>query len=150
MRGKRTLCCHDKLFFSAQHPICPHRKRPLFISYIFLSTERVNDLFEISSLSIKESIHHSLRNAQMTRISKISLPFSIFNIDDSEKPILTSLIILIYSPLHTDEVVRMRIFIFCRVSTILCTISDFFETCRHISHSRRYFVIRKSRSECIW
>lgn len=148
--SNRALGCHDKLFSSREHTIGPRMKRSLFVSYVFLTTECMDDLFEISSLSVKKSIHYSIWNSQMTRISKISLPFSIFDIDNSEKPVFFSYKILVYSPLHTDEVVCMRIFIFCRESTILGTISDFFETCRHISHSRRYFVIRKSRSECIW
>jgi hypothetical protein len=67
----------------------------------------VDYLFEISTSSVKESYYYFLGHFEMTRVSIVSLPFSILDIDDSDEPVVLSLHIPIYSSLHPDEVVSI-------------------------------------------
>jgi hypothetical protein len=64
----------------------------------------MHDLLEVEMTSIEEAFYNTRRYPEMSRVSPIPSAISIFDIDDSYIPILLSLRILIYSPLHTDEI----------------------------------------------
>lgn len=93
------------------------------------------DLFEVSILTIEEMFYDLLWKLEMTRVSIVSLPFLILDVDHSYKPVFTSYAILIDSPFHPDKVVSIWYFISTLYSSIFCSISQFFESHRHIWNS---------------
>ena len=106
----------------------------------------MHNFFKIPSSSIEKTFYHSFRNLKMTRVSIVSLSSSIFDIDDSDEPIVFSEKICIYSSFHSDIIVSMRTFTTNIHRTIPCTSPEFCEGRRHIGDSRTYRVIRECRS----
>jgi hypothetical protein len=86
-------------------------------------------------LSIEELLYYDLWHFEMTRVAEVSLPFLVFDIDDSYEPIVLSLEVLIYSPLHTHEVLCRGIFTTSRYSTVSSSCTDLFESRRLIRYS---------------
>jgi hypothetical protein len=92
----------------------------------------MNHFFEISFLSIKESLNHPLRQTKVAGISKITNSILIFYIDDASKPIFFTFKISIDSSFHPDKVVCFRLFSTRKNGSILGSCSYLFESCRHI------------------
>lgn len=90
MRNKCALRREDELFLTSQESITPHGTTPLLISNIFFSREFEHDLFQIEMTTIEEEIYDCGRNFEMSRISPIPLAIPIFDIDNSQIPILFS------------------------------------------------------------
>lgn len=134
MRDDSTLRREDKLLLACEKSITPYCSTSLLVSDIFLSCYLMHHLFEIESSSIEEEFHDSRRDSEMSRISPISFSTFILDIYDSEIPILFSFIVFVYSPLHTDKVVCIWFFSSRVYCSILCSRSEFLESCRHIRY----------------
>jgi hypothetical protein len=101
----------------------------------------VDDLLEIPTTTIEKSVYDPLWNLEMTRVSVVTLPFSILDIDDPYEPIILSLHISIYTTLHPDEVVSIWLFSASVYCSIFCPCSELLERRRHIWDSGRDFMI---------
>ena len=110
VRNYRALRCHNKLFLSREKTIAPYSATSLFVSDVFLACKLMHDLFEIEMTPIEEQINNRRWYSEMSRISPIPHSVSILYIYYSYIPILLSLTILIYSPLHPNEVVGIWFF----------------------------------------